>query len=67
LNIKDEVKASALVIFNYNGIFKAVCPWEIAVSELRVCFILLSVVCVLLGFYAIRSQSRKFADLVIKY
>ena len=54
LNVNNEVKASAL----------AVCPWEIAISELRVCFILLSIICVFVGLFAIRKESKKTAELV---
>ena len=44
----------------------AVCPWEIAISELRVCFILLSLICVFVGLFAIRKESKKTAELVKK-
>eukprot|EP01017_Pseudomicrothorax_dubius_P012643 TRINITY_DN1531_c0_g1_i14.p1 TRINITY_DN1531_c0_g1~~TRINITY_DN1531_c0_g1_i14.p1 ORF type:complete len:236 (+),score=53.83 TRINITY_DN1531_c0_g1_i14:114-821(+) len=53
LNINKQVKASAMVS----------CPWEIAVSELRFCFIMLALISAGLGIYAVRSESKKYAEL----
>lgn len=48
LNVDNEVQASALVQ----------CPWEIAISELRICFALLSLLCTGIGLYAIRKKNK---------
>lgn len=53
LDINSEVKASALVV----------CPWENAISELRLCFVLASMFTVLLGMLALSNESRKQAEL----
>eukprot|EP00331_Platyophrya_macrostoma_P012225 CAMPEP_0176420348 /NCGR_PEP_ID=MMETSP0127-20121128/8558_1 /TAXON_ID=938130 /ORGANISM="Platyophrya macrostoma, Strain WH" /LENGTH=199 /DNA_ID=CAMNT_0017800937 /DNA_START=46 /DNA_END=641 /DNA_ORIENTATION=+ len=53
LNVDHRIKASADVV----------CPWEIAVSELRVCFCLLALLSVGIGMYAVRRESKKYADL----
>eukprot|EP01016_Furgasonia_blochmanni_P031346 TRINITY_DN32405_c0_g2_i1.p1 TRINITY_DN32405_c0_g2~~TRINITY_DN32405_c0_g2_i1.p1 ORF type:complete len:237 (-),score=34.52 TRINITY_DN32405_c0_g2_i1:140-850(-) len=52
LQVGSEAKANAV----------AVCPWEIAISELRFCFVLMSILCSLVGLYAIRKESRKYAE-----
>lgn len=39
------------------------CPWEIAISEIRLCFILLSITSVLVGIYALRKSNKKYAEL----
>ena len=54
LNIENEVKASALII----------CPWEIAISELRICFTLLSMLCTGIGIYSVRKEDKNFAKTV---
>lgn len=36
-----------------------------AISEIRVCFCLIAVLVILIGLYAIRRESKKYADLVI--
>jgi hypothetical protein len=51
--VKTDLKASAIIE----------CPWEIAISEIRLCLILLSYISVLTGFYAIKKSNRKYAEL----
>ena len=53
LDINSQVKASAMIV----------CPWENAISELRICFILTSILTVLLGFFAISKESKRQAEL----
>mmetsp|Transcript_8075 Transcript_8075/g.706 ORF Transcript_8075/g.706 Transcript_8075/m.706 type:complete len:145 (+) Transcript_8075:33-467(+) len=53
IKFDNETKASAEVV----------CPWEIAVSELRFCFTLLSLVSLYLGFSALKKESKKLAEL----
>lgn len=56
LNIQNEVKASAL----------AICPWEIAMSELRLCFVLLSILSVMIGLYSIRKDSKAYINIHVQ-
>ena len=39
------------------------CPWESAISEIRVCFTLLSILAVIIGIMALKSENKKWADL----
>ncbi|CAG9325051.1 unnamed protein product [Blepharisma stoltei] len=55
LNINDEVKASALIV----------CPWENAISELRICFALGSALVVIIGLLSLSNEDKKLADLHI--
>lgn len=55
LDINSEVKASALVV----------CPFENAISEIRICYVLASIMSVLIGMMALSSESRKRADMHI--
>ena len=52
LDINSEVKASALIV----------CPWENAISELRVCFVLGALLIVVLGIAALSQEDRKMAE-----
>jgi hypothetical protein len=56
LNVKGEVKASANIE----------CSWDHAISELRVCFLLTSVLAVLLGLHALSRESKKNAELYVQ-
>lgn len=53
LNINDEVKASAYIV----------CPWENAISELRICFALGSALVVIIGLLSLANEDKKLADL----
>ncbi|CAK75990.1 unnamed protein product (macronuclear) [Paramecium tetraurelia] len=53
LKVKQDLQASAIIE----------CPWEIAVSEVRLCFILLSISSVLIGIYALRKSNKKYGEL----
>lgn len=53
LDIDGEAQASALVA----------CPWENAISELRLCFVLASMFIVMVGLLALSNESRKQAEL----
>lgn len=52
LNVNDAVTASAYIV----------CPWENAVSELRLCFALGSVLCIMIGLMALAKEDRKLAE-----
>ena len=53
LDIKQETKAFAHIV----------CPWENAMSELRICFALGAFLCVGLGLTALAQENRKLAEL----
>lgn len=53
LEIENEVKASAMLV----------CPWETAISEIRVCFVLLALCSTVIGMLGLINESRKQADL----
>mmetsp|Transcript_27495 Transcript_27495/g.31698 ORF Transcript_27495/g.31698 Transcript_27495/m.31698 type:complete len:237 (+) Transcript_27495:32-742(+) len=53
LAIGNQVEASAFIV----------CPWEHAISELRVCFIFVSLMSVLCGLLAIKKENRRYAEL----
>lgn len=40
-----------------------VCPWEIAISELRVCFLLLALISTSLSLIALKKENKRFAEL----
>ena len=40
------------------------CPWEIAVSELRICFVLLSMLCTGIGLWSVRNRNKEWAKMV---
>ena len=56
LNVRGEVKASAFME----------CPWDHAISELRVCFLLSASLAVLMGLHALSKESKKNAELFIQ-
>lgn len=56
LNVKGEVKASAYME----------CSWDHAISELRVCFLLIAGLAVLLGLHALSRESKKDADFFVQ-
>jgi len=53
LIINNQVKASSLTV----------CGWDIASSELRVCFVLVSIACVIVGMNAVKNENKKKAEL----
>ena len=55
LNLNDEIKASALIV----------CPWENAISEIRVCFVLASLMIMVLSLSSISKEDKKLAELSI--
>ena len=55
LNINDEIRASALIV----------CPFENAISEIRVCFVLAGLMLIVLSLTAISKEDKKLADLSI--
>lgn len=55
LGINNEVKASALIV----------CPWENAISELRVCFALGAILIVAIGIVALAQKDKQLADVHI--
>ncbi|CAG9314986.1 unnamed protein product [Blepharisma stoltei] len=67
-NVKGPL--SAEIIINYKGEAKAsatmVCPWDNAISELRVCFILVSILSILMGIRSLTTESKKQADMVVQ-
>lgn len=42
---------------------KIECPWEIAISEIRLCYILLAILGTLTGMYALKKTNKKYAEL----
>lgn len=55
LRINNTIKASAL----------AFCGWDTAISEIRTCFCILSLITIYLAWNAISTQSKKLAEIVI--
>lgn len=55
LLINNTIKASAL----------AFCGWDTAISEIRTCFSILSLITIYLAWNAIITKSRKLAEIVI--
>jgi len=53
LDVEGEVKASAYIV----------CPWENAMSELRLCFALGAGLCLLVGLLALAKEDKKLAEL----
>lgn len=39
------------------------CPWEMAVSELRVCFVFMGLICSGIAFIALKKEDRKYAEI----
>lgn len=56
LNINNEVKASASIV----------CPWENAISEIRVCFILAGFLLIVLSLAAISKEDKKLAEMTVQ-
>ena len=54
LNLDNNVKASGVIQ----------CPWEIAISELRICFTLLSLLSCGIGLLAVKNKNKKYAGIV---
>lgn len=54
LRINNTIKASAL----------AFCGWDTAISEIRTCFCILSLIIVYFAWNAISTQSKKLAEIV---
>lgn len=55
LDINNEVKASGLIV----------CPWENAISEIRICFILGAILVVFIGIVSVTKEDKKMAELHI--
>jgi hypothetical protein len=55
LRINNTIKASAL----------AFCGWDTAISEIRTCFCILSLITIYLAWNAISTQSKKLAEIVM--
>lgn len=55
LNINNTIRASAF----------AFCGWDTAVSEIRFCFIFLSFISLWYAYRALRSSSKKLAEIVL--
>ncbi|KAM3139355.1 hypothetical protein pb186bvf_008575 [Paramecium bursaria] len=53
LKVRKDLQASAIIE----------CPWEIAISEIRLCYILLAILGTLTGIYALKKTNKKYAEL----
>ena len=56
LNVKGEVKASAYLV----------CPWETAISEVKVCIFLTTLLGIFFGLRALSNESKKQAEFFVQ-